>query len=149
MKVKLPLTLIDVLNGTTKKVRVSLLDACDGCGGSGAAQGTRPQPCGTCGGSGEERVVHNGFMGQMVSVHYAGWLTDGTPFDNSFQRGSPSDFRLGQVIQGWNEGLQLMKPGAIYRLVIPADLGYGKRGSPPTIPGGATLVFHVELLAVK
>ncbi len=68
VKVKLPLTLGDVLHGTTKTVRVSLLDACEVCGGSGSKPGTRPQVCPTCGGAGEERVVHNGFMGQMVSV---------------------------------------------------------------------------------
>ena len=68
VKVKLPLTLTDVLRGTTRKVRVALLDACDLCGGSGAAPGTRPETCTTCGGTGEERIVHNGFMGQMVSV---------------------------------------------------------------------------------
>ncbi len=87
-------------------------------------------------------------MGQPVTVHYAGWLTDGTLFDASFSRGEPATFVLGQVIQGWNEGLQLMKVGGIYKFTIPADLGYGARGAPPSIPPGATLVFHVELLEV-
>ena len=88
-------------------------------------------------------------MGQMVQVHYAGWLTDGTNFDSSYSRGEPSEFRLGGVIQGWNEGLQLMKPGAVYRFVIPSNLAYGERGSPPKIGPGATLVFQVELIKVK
>lgn len=84
-------------------------------------------------------------MGEQVSVHYAGWLTDGTPFDSSFSRGEMSSFRLGMVIAGWNEGLQLMSPGSVYRFVIPPDLGYGMRGSPPVIGPDATLVFYVEL----
>ena len=87
-------------------------------------------------------------MGQTVKVHYAGWLTDGTPFDDSFSRGVPSEFRLGQVIGGWNEGLQLMKPGGVAILVIPGDLAYGQRGSPPKIGPNATLVFRIELIDV-
>ena len=85
-------------------------------------------------------------MGQNVKVHYAGWLTDGTLFDSSFGRGSPAEFMLGRVIRGWNEGLALMKPGAVYRFVIPPGLGYGPQGSPPKIGPDATLVFHIELL---
>ncbi|MCO5170500.1 MAG: FKBP-type peptidyl-prolyl cis-trans isomerase [Planctomycetes bacterium] len=88
-------------------------------------------------------------MGEQVTVHYAGWLTDGTLFDASFARGEMATFRLGQVIQGWNEGLQLMKVGGVYRFTIPADLGYGPRGSPPSIPPNATLVFLVELHGVE
>ncbi|MBI4882168.1 MAG: FKBP-type peptidyl-prolyl cis-trans isomerase [Planctomycetes bacterium] len=84
-------------------------------------------------------------MGQDVTVHYAGWLTDGTLFDSSFTRGEMATFTLGRVIAGWNEGLQLMKPGAVYRFVIPSDLAYGQRGAPPAIGPDATLVFHVEL----
>jgi len=87
-------------------------------------------------------------MGQPVTCHYAGWLTSGKLFDSSFGRGEPSTFTLGRVIPGWNEGLQLMKEGAVYRFVIPADLAYGKRGSPPVIPADATLVFQVELVKV-
>lgn len=87
-------------------------------------------------------------MGQDVTCHYAGWLMDGTLFDASYQRGAPSTFQLGRVIPGWKEGLQLMKEGATYRFIIPAELGYGKRGSPPTIPPDATLVFHVKLIKV-
>jgi FKBP-type peptidyl-prolyl cis-trans isomerase len=84
----------------------------------------------------------------LVECHYAGWLTDGTLFDSSFPRGEPLEIRGVQVIRGWTEALQRMKPGAVWRLRIPPELGYGPAGSPPTIPGGATLVFHVELIGV-
>ncbi len=87
-------------------------------------------------------------MGETVKVHYAGWLTDGTLFDSSFQRGEPMDMRLGMVIRGWNEGLQLMKPGAVYKFVIPPQLAYGPRGAPPKIPANATLVFYIKLIKV-
>jgi FKBP-type peptidyl-prolyl cis-trans isomerase len=83
-----------------------------------------------------------------VTVHYAGWLTDGTSFDNSFKRGEPSSFGLNQVISGWTEGVQLMKPGAVYVFVIPHELAYGAAGRPPTIPPAATLVFRIELLEI-
>jgi peptidylprolyl isomerase len=85
----------------------------------------------------------------QVTVHYAGWLTDGKLFDASYQRAEPAKFRLNQVIRGWTEGLGLMKEGAIYKFTIPAELGYGDRGAPPNIPPGATLVFYVELLMVN
>jgi FK506-binding protein 4/5 len=88
-------------------------------------------------------------MGDRVRVHYTGWLVDGTKFDSSRDRGEPAEFKLGEVIGGWNEGLQLMSPGARFKLTIPADLGYGPAGRPPKIPGGATLVFDVELLAFE
>jgi FKBP-type peptidyl-prolyl cis-trans isomerase len=83
-----------------------------------------------------------------VEVHYTGWLTDGTKFDSSRDRGSPAKFPLRNVIKGWTEGLQLMSPGARFKFVIPGDLGYGAAGSPPKIPANATLVFDVELLKV-
>jgi len=88
-------------------------------------------------------------MGQAVTVHYTGWLTDGTEFDSSYGNGAPATFQLGRVIAGWNEGLQLMKPGAVYRFVIPGDLAYGERGSPPKIGPDATLIIHVTRLSVR
>lgn len=87
-------------------------------------------------------------MGEDVTCHYAGWLMDGTLFDDSYKRNKPTTFQLDGVIPGWNEGLQLMKEGATYRFIIPPELGYGKRGSPPRIPPDATLVFHVKLVKV-
>jgi len=83
-----------------------------------------------------------------VTVHYAGWLTNGTPFDSSYKRGQTATFPLNGVIAGWTEGLQLMKEGGATTFVIPAKLGYGSRGAPPTIGPDATLVFHVELIKV-
>jgi FKBP-type peptidyl-prolyl cis-trans isomerase len=88
-------------------------------------------------------------MGDMVEVHYAGWLTDGTLFDSSYLRGTPATFRLGQVIPGWNEGLQRMKVGGKARLTIPGPIAYGVAGSPPKIGPNATLVFVVELLRIN
>lgn len=88
-------------------------------------------------------------IGDSVTVHYAGWLEDGTLFDNSFRRGEPSTFQLGRVIRGWNEGLALMTPGSTYVFKIPAELGYGARGSAPSIPPDATLIFHVELISFE
>ena len=87
-------------------------------------------------------------MGDTVRVHYTGWLTDGTKFDSSRDRGEPIEFQLGRVVEGWNEGLQQMSPGDRVKLTIPPELGYGERGAPPTIPPGATLVFDVELFEV-
>ena len=83
-----------------------------------------------------------------VEVHYTGWLTDGTKFDSSRDRGQTATFPLTGVIKGWTEGLQLMAPGSRYKFVIPGDLGYGAAGSPPKIPANATLVFDVELVRV-
>ncbi|XP_057451352.1 FK506-binding protein 2 [Lotus japonicus] len=89
--------------------------------------------------------------GDKVKVHYRGKLTDGTVFDSSFERNSPIDFELGsgQVIKGWDQGLLGMCLGEKRKLKIPAKLGYGEQGSPPTIPGGATLVFDTELVGVN
>jgi FKBP-type peptidyl-prolyl cis-trans isomerase len=86
-----------------------------------------------------------------VSVHYTGWLENGTKFDSSKDRGTPFSFALGggQVIRGWDEGVAGMKIGGKRRLTIPADLGYGASGAGGVIPPNATLVFEVELLGVK
>ena len=83
-----------------------------------------------------------------VKVHYHGTLTDGTVFDSSVQRGQPATFPLNGVIKCWTEGVQMMKVGGKSRLVCPADLAYGDRGSPPVIKPGATLAFDVELLDI-
>jgi len=84
-----------------------------------------------------------------VKVHYAGTLIDGKEFDSSVKRGEPVEFPLGQVIPCWTEGVALMKAGGKARLVCPSETAYGDEGRPPVIPGGATLVFEVELLDVK
>jgi FKBP-type peptidyl-prolyl cis-trans isomerase FkpA len=106
----------------------------------------------TVAGSGDEAVA-----GRHVKVHYTGWLHDpqaahqrGRKFDSSKDRGSPFSFALGagQVIRGWDEGVQGMKVGGTRVLTIPADLGYGARGAGGVIPPNATLVFEVELLGV-
>lgn len=86
---------------------------------------------------------------ETVTVHYAGWLTDGTLFDSSYARGKPISFPLNRVIAGWGEGLQLMKTGGTSRFVIPPELGYGSRGAPPAIGPNATLVFQVELIEIR
>jgi FKBP-type peptidyl-prolyl cis-trans isomerase FkpA len=88
--------------------------------------------------------------GQNVTVHYTGWLTDGTKFDSSKDRDEPFAFPLGarRVIAGWDEGVQGMKVGGKRKLTIPPDLGYGSRGAGGVIPPDATLVFEVELLDV-
>lgn len=84
-----------------------------------------------------------------VRVHYRGSLTNGTEFDNSIKRGQPTEFPLSRVIPCWTEGLQRMKVGGKAQLVCPSAVAYGDQGRPPTIPGGATLVFEVELLEIK
>jgi len=84
-----------------------------------------------------------------VEVHYEGSLIDGTIFDSSYKRGESISFPLSGVIKGWTEGLQLMNVGSKAKLTIPSDIAYGARGSPPAIPPAATLVFTVELLAIK
>ena len=102
----------------------------------------------------DDIVVGNGAAaaaGQKVTVHYTGWLTNGTKFDSSKDRNDPFVFPLGagSVIKGWDEGVQGMKVGGQRRLVLPPEFGYGARGAGAVIPPNATLVFDVELLAVK
>jgi FKBP-type peptidyl-prolyl cis-trans isomerase FkpA len=83
-----------------------------------------------------------------VKVHYHGTLTNGEVFDSSKDRGQPVTFPLNRVIKGWTEGVQKVKTGGKIKLVIPSDLAYGDSGAPPKIPGGATLVFEVELIEI-
>jgi FKBP-type peptidyl-prolyl cis-trans isomerase len=100
----------------------------------------------------EDTVVGEGTVatkGQTVSVHYTGWLENGTKFDSSKDRDEPFAFKLGagQVIRGWDEGVTGMKVGGVRRLTIPSHLAYGDRGAGGVIPPKATLIFEVELLA--
>lgn len=102
--------------------------------------------------------AHQPEKGNVVIVHYTGWLADkdGNPimdkkFDSSVGRGAPFEFVIGkgQVIKGWDEGVMLMKVGEKRRLILPASIAYGAYGAPPRIPGNATLVFDVELLDIR
>jgi peptidylprolyl isomerase/FKBP-type peptidyl-prolyl cis-trans isomerase FklB len=96
---------------------------------SGPADGVRPK------------------LGDEVKVHYEGSLIDGTVFDSSYGRGSPAVFTVGEVVPGWNEVLQLMRPGDVWYVYLPPKLGYGEEGSGP-IPPNSVLGFKIELLAV-
>lgn len=88
---------------------------------------------------------------QLVTVHYSGWLTNGTKFDSSVDRGQPFRFPLGagRVIKGWDEGVEGMKPGEKRQLVIPFQLAYGEQGRPPRIPPSSTLIFDVYLIRAE
>lgn len=102
----------------------------------------------------EDIIVGNGaeaVKGKTISVHYTGWLTDGTKFDSSLDRGQPFTVRLGagEVIKGWDEGFAGMKVGGKRKLTIPPEMGYGSRAVGGVIPAHSTLVFEVELLRVQ
>ena len=84
-----------------------------------------------------------------VNVHYRGTFIDGKTFDSSYDRGEPISFPLNRVIVGWTEGVQLMPVGSKYEFYIPYNLAYGERGAGGAIPGYATLIFQVELLAIE
>jgi FKBP-type peptidyl-prolyl cis-trans isomerase len=89
--------------------------------------------------------------GDIVSVHYTGYLLDGTVFDSSIPRNQPFEFTVGDgmVIKGWDEALQLMEIGDALKIIIPYQLGYGESGAPPTIPAYSPLVFEIQLLTIK
>jgi FKBP-type peptidyl-prolyl cis-trans isomerase len=102
----------------------------------------------------EDLVVGSGTMadpGLLTSVHYTGWLLNGTKFDSSYDRGRPYKFQLGaaSVIRGWDEGVKGMRVGGKRKLTIPPDMAYGPEGRAPVIPPNAVLVFEVELVAVE
>lgn len=94
---------------------------------------------------GDGPVVGSSFT---VTIHYTGWLPDGTQFETSRQNGEPVTFKLDdrRIIRGWEEGIRGMRPGGVRQLVVPPPLAYGRRGLPPLIPPEATLVFEVELV---
>jgi peptidylprolyl isomerase/FKBP-type peptidyl-prolyl cis-trans isomerase FkpA len=126
-------------------------DEADSDSGGDAAAGPEEQECLVTEdleeGDGDEATA-----GSVVTVHYTGTLEDGTEFDSSRQPGrTPFKFPLGagNVIQGWDQGVEGMREGGVRKLTICSDLAYGEQGFPPTIPGGATLIFEVELLKVR
>jgi len=96
-----------------------------------------------------EGVGERPTLTDTVTVHYKGQLANGHVFDSSYDRGEPATFPLARVIQGWQEGLQLMSAGAHYRIYVPYELGYGERGAGQDIPPFSSLIFDVELISVQ
>merc|ERR1711939_217983 len=93
--------------------------------------------------------AHHPTKDSPCECHYEGTLIDGTEFDSSYKRGSPTTFAPNQVIKGWTEAMQLMVEGDKWEMYIPSDLAYGESGSPPKIPGGSALVFRMEIIKIK
>merc|ERR1711998_475156 len=93
--------------------------------------------------------AHHPTVDSSCECHYEGTLIDGTEFDSSYKRGSPTSFAPNQVIKGWTEAMQLMVEGDKWEMYIPSDLAYGERGSPPKIPGGSALIFRMEIIKIK
>jgi len=149
----------------TRRPRLAMLviSALAGCGGT-SSSAPPPPPAPSVQAAADAVTLPSGLQlidlregtgvvpqrGQTVAVHYTGWLSDGTKFDSSRDRGQPLRFTLGvgQVITGWDEGVSTMRVGGRRQLIIPPHLGYGRRGAPPRIPADATLIFDVELLAI-
>merc|ERR1711907_379837 len=93
--------------------------------------------------------AHHPTVDSPCECHYEGTLIDGTEFDSSYKRGSPTTFAPNQVIKGWTEAMQLMVEGDKWEMYIPSDLAYGESGSPPKIPGGSALIFRMEIIKIK
>merc|ERR1711934_296267 len=93
--------------------------------------------------------AHHPTVDSSCECHYEGTLIDGTKFDSSYDRGSPTSFAPNQVIKGWTEAMQLMVEGDKWEMYIPSDLAYGESGSPPKIPGGSALIFRMEIIKIK
>lgn len=126
-------------------MRAAVIALALGVGALGGCTKKGLQTTDTVVGSGPEAT-----SGKVLTVHYSGFLQNGTKFDSSLDRGQPFRFRLGEgmVIRGWDEGMVGMKVGGKRKLVIPPAMGYGERGAGAAIPPNSTLVFEVELLAV-
>ena len=96
----------------------------------------------------EEGTGKNAEWGDWVTVNYKGYTLDGKVFDSSYKRGKSIEFYVGNMISGWNEGLQLMKPSGKAFFLVPSGLAYGEKGSPNLIPPHTTLAFEVELVSI-